>query len=189
MGWFQPNAAGEPLMAVITAASVVTHAWMDAGDEHVGSTAEIEHRRATLLADMAEASQHVDALDLKLQRDDGSEVPTDCISIKDVDELITWGDKRGSRREGEAWRYGEAGPDPLYDPPDPLCDPMDDLFDEELDALDERDALFELPSDDDVIFGDGFADTIGPWTPSEYVPDPSMRFQIYVCLATGELVP
>ena len=189
MGWFQPNAAGEPLMAVITAASVVTHAWMDAGDEHVGSAAEIEHRRATLLADMAEASQHVDALDLKLQRDDGSEVPTDCISIKDVDELITWADRRASRRDREAWRYGEVGRDPLYDPPDPLYDPMDDLFDEELDALDEPDALFELPSDDDVIFGDGFADTIGPWTPSEYVPDPSMRYQIYVCLATGELVP
>lgn len=182
VGWFHPNAAGEPLMAVITAASVAAHAWMNAGDEHVGSTAETDHRRATLLADMAKASQHVEALDLKLQREDGSEIPTECVSIKDVDELITWADKRAERRNDEAWRYGDVGPDPLYDP-------MDDVFDEELDAFDEGEALFELPSDDDVIFGDGLADTIGPCTPSEYVPAPSMRYQIYVCMASRELVP
>ena len=183
IGWFHPNGAGEPLMATITSVPTTTRAWVSSSEQPGASPDETEHLRATLLADVAEASQRVEALGLKLHRENGSEVATDYISIQDVEELVAWADKRAALRDGESWRFGEGVPDPLYDP-------IEDIFDEELDAFDDGELQFELqPDDDDVIFGDGFADSIVPWTPDEYEPDPSMRYQIYVSLLDPTAIP
>jgi hypothetical protein len=182
MGWFHPNAEGERLMPVITSEAAVTRSAASDVARLDGSPGELERHRDAFLADVAEASQHVAALDLELRRDDGSVIATDYISIQDMDEFVAWTDKLDAMRDGEAWKFGEVGPDPLYDP-------LEDIFDEELDALDDAEPHFELEPDDELIFGDGFADTAGPWSPAEYEPDPLMRYQIYVSLANPEEIP
>lgn len=182
MGWFHPNADGEPLMPVITSVSIVARTQASQSDSLGEPPNEQAQLRSTLLADVAEASQHVAALDLELRRDDGSIVQTDYISIQDVDELIAWSDKIDATRDGEAWKFAEGGPDPLYDP-------FEDVFDEELEALQDADPQLELDPGDEVIFGDGFADAVGPWTPADYEPDPSLRYQIYVSLVNPAEVP
>ena len=181
MGWFHPNAEGEPLMPVITAAPTASHTYASDGGR-TGDPASDTERDNTFLADLAEASQHVDALELELRRDDGSVVQTEFISVQDVDELVAWSDKLEAVRDRESWKFGDAVPDPLYDP-------TEDLFDEELDGLEGADPEFELQGEDDVIFGDGLADTSIPWSPDEYEPDPSMRYQIYVSLVNPADVP
>jgi hypothetical protein len=182
MGWFQPNADGERLMAVLTSPSIAARTAASNGGQPAESPGEPEPLHAAFLADLAEASHHVDALELELRRDDGSVVPTEFINIQDVEELLAWSGRIDAIRDGEGWKYGDAEPDPLYDL-------MEDVFDEELDALDEIEPELDLEPDDELMFGDGFADTAAPWTPDEYEPDPSMRYQIYVSLQDPAAIP
>ena len=182
MGWFQPNADGERLMAVLTSPSIAARASASSAGQSVESPDETEPFPSTCLADLAEASQHVDALGLELRRDDGSVVATEFINIQDVEELLAWSGRIDAPRDGEGWKFGDAEPDPLYDP-------MEDVFDEELDALEEAGERFDLEPEDELMFGDGFADTAVPWTPEEYEPDPTMRYQIYVSLMDPKEIP
>ena len=182
MGWFHPNAEGEPLMAVITSPSSAMHTPASSGERSGESPADARQRAATCLADLAEASQRVEALELELRRDDGSVVATEFINIQDVEELLAWSGRIDAIRDREGWKYGDAEPDPLYDL-------MEDVFDEELDALDEIEPELDLEPEDELMFGDGFADTAAPWTPEEYEPDPSMRYQIYVSLQDPAAIP
>lgn len=185
MGWFQPNADGERLMPVITAVSITTRTY-SSNIGQAGESADAEHPESMFLADVAEASQHVEALDLELRREDGSVVPTEFINIQDMDELVAWSDKLEATRDGEGWKHCDATADPLYDL---LEDIFDEELDEELDKLDEYDPQFDLEPDDELMFGDGFADSAAPWTPDEYKPDPSMRYQIYVDLVNPAEIP
>lgn len=182
IGWFLPNTDGEHLMPVVTSAAATSREYVSRRAQLGESSAETEHRETALLADIAEASQHVEALDLELRREDGSVVATEYIVIQDVEELIAWADKEEAVREREDWRRGETAPDPLYDP-------MEDLFEDELDGLDEMDPAFDPETEEEIIFGDGFANECAPWTSEEYEPDPSMRYQIYVALAEPSAIP
>ena len=181
IGWFHPNSDGERLMPVATSVTVAerTYAWrpeLPDASPHV-----TEQRDAALLADVAEAVQHADALVLEIRRDDGSVVPAEAISIQDVDELVAWSEQVDAVRDGESWKYGDTVPDLPRDP-------MDDAFDEALEGADELELPFE-PRGDELIFGDGFADAVGPWTPDEDEPDPLMRYQIIVTLLDAAAVP
>lgn len=186
MGWFQPNADGERLMPTITAVSITTRTYSSNIGQAGESAADTEHSESMFLADVAEAAQHVEALDLELRREDGSVVPTEFINIQDMDELVAWSDKLEATRDGEGWKYCDSIADPLYDL---LEDIFDEEFDDELEDFDDAEPPFDLESDDEMMFGDGFADTAVPWTRDDYEPDPSMRYQIYVDLVNPEEIP
>ena len=184
IGWFHPNAEGERLMPVVAAVTAATRAYAQRirrRRDH--ANADAQRRDATLLADVAEAYQHVGALDLELHGEDGALIATEIVSILDTEELFAWPDLEEAI-EFSGWKFGEqAAPDPLYDP-------SEDLFDDELDAFGEDPELpFDPDADDEVIFADGFADCAGPWSPDEYEPDPSMRYQIFVSLMDAKAIP
>lgn len=188
MGWFHPNADGERLMPIVASVSAASRAyaftigrrkWREASPEG-------EQRESMLLADVAEAYQHVGALDLKLHREDGSLVSTEFVSIQDTDELLAWADMGDAIRDGESWKYGELSPDPLYDP-------LDDVLDEELDDAcggeASADEDFDFDLDDELLFGDGLADCAGPWTPDDDEPVALPRYQVIVMLAEPGIIP
>ena len=180
MGWFHPNPDGERLMPVVASVSAASRAYaFTIGRRKVQDTSpEGQQRESMLLADVAEAYQHVGALELRLHREDGSVVPTECVSIQDTEELIAWANMDDAVRDGEAWKYGEALPDPLYDP-------LEDVLDEELDEAfgGDADEGFEFEADDEPIFGDGLADCVEPWTPDDETSVWLPRYQIYVRFA------
>jgi hypothetical protein len=190
MGWFHPNADGERLMPVVASVSAATRAYaFTIGRRKVRDTSpEGEQRESMLLADVAEAYQHVGALDLKLHREDGSLVSTEFVSIQDTDELLAWADMDDAFRDGESWKYGEIAPDPLYDP-------LDDVLDEELDEACAVGAGagagedFDFDAEDELLFGDGLADCAGPWTTNDDEPPSLPRYQVIVMLAEPGLIP
>jgi hypothetical protein len=89
-GWFHPNAEGKRLMltigAVLPALRAYAHA--DAEGDDGQSIVELHMPGSTRLADLAEALQHVAALDLALHREDGSLVTTESIGIQDTEQLL-----------------------------------------------------------------------------------------------------
>ncbi|HTI64958.1 MAG TPA: hypothetical protein VL524_15640 [Gemmatimonadaceae bacterium] len=183
MGWFHPNAAGERLMPIVAAVTAATRAHAQSRRGRDNPDVDARARDANLLADVAEAYQHIGALDLRLHAEDGTLIPTEFVSIQDTEELLAWADLEEGIQRTEEWKFGALPPDPLYDP-------GEDLFDEELDAFDEdAESAFDPNADDDLIFGDGFADCAGPWSPDEDEPDPLMRYQIYVSLVDAKAIP
>ena len=189
IGWFHPNVEGARLLPVVTSAAA-TRAFVWHADPSGESPRETERRDTALLADVAEAVGHADALALEILRDDGSLVPTEDISINDVEEVVSRIDRIEPMREGDGWRRDKAIPDLI-------CEALDDIFDGELDGEwdaefdgpDELEPPFDLEDDDDLIFGGRFADAAGPWTPELYEPDPAMRYQICVTLVDSAAIP
>jgi hypothetical protein len=184
MGWFHPNADGERLMPIVAAVTAATREYAQrfrAGEPDCSSI-EDRQQEARLLADIAEAYQHADALELELHAEDGPVIPTDSVSILDTEELLAWPDAADATDDAEFWKLGGRATDPLYDP-------LEDLFDEELDALEHDEPCFDPDADDEIVFGDGFANEFAPWTPDEYEPDPSMRYQIFVSLLDPKAIP
>lgn len=180
MGWFHPNDDGQRLMPVVASISTATRAYaLTIGRRSAQDTSpEGQQRESMLLADVAEAYQHVGALELQLHREDGSVVPTECVSIQDTEELIACADMDDAIRDGEAWKFGEALSDPLYDP-------LEDVLDEELEEAFGRaaDDGFDFDADDEPVFADGLADCVEPWTPDDERPVSLPRYQIYVRFA------
>ena len=112
------------------------------------------------------------ALDLALQRDDGSPVSTKTIAFQDMEVLGEIGRRAFERMEAEeeleSWQR------------DATFDPL-----EELDLSDDPDPLDEGPF---TNIADDPADAM-PWKPDDDVAPAHERYQIYVELVDGNDVP
>ena len=110
-GWFHPNADGERVMAMIASPSPVMRAYMhrEAVDASGEGFVLPELKGSTLFADLAEAFQHLQALDLELRREDGSVVPTSDVGFQDTHQLLALAAEEMEEREGE--HEDEAGDD------------------------------------------------------------------------------
>ena len=169
-GWFHPNADGDRLMPAVTAMHAAIHAcgraWRaerEAGRRETPPTVD-----TALHADLAEALQHVEALELGLRREDGSVVPTEHVGIQDTEKLLDL-----------AWHDWDDDEPPPWD-----AEPFDpsDYTIEHVDIADETDFLEELEAE----FGEDFSRDF-PGGEEERVAFP--RYQIHVVLAEGAEVP
>jgi len=85
-GWFHPNAEGERLMPVIAAVLPALRAYVrnrEGGDD-VPAASPVPGA----LADVSEALQHLESLDLTLHHEDGTLIPTEMMSIQDTEQLL-----------------------------------------------------------------------------------------------------
>jgi len=89
-GSFHPNAEGERLMSVIASVlpAMRAHLHRDEVDAQGHSLVQPALHGSALFADLAEAFQHLQSLDLELRREDGSVVPTTDIGIQDTHQLL-----------------------------------------------------------------------------------------------------
>lgn len=177
LGWFHPTPEGERVMPVVSAVPAAMralargHCLADDGEPRASSS----DRRATLLADLAEALQHLQSLELQLRREDGSVVPVSEIGLQDADQLGELGRLDLVEPTGEVdWECDDGDfPTAAFDPDDPEglggLRELDDLDD--LDGLDELDAMpFLMDAEDDRRAG-------------------ASRFQIVVRLVDDEDLP
>lgn len=157
MGWFHPNEHGEKVMEVVRELLPATEAFVRAL-RHEGadrpSDPQAARRRAEY-ADIAAAEQHVDALDFTLHREDGSIVPTEAISFRDIEQLMQLRPLSAPDEEPLPWE--------------------DDYED-----FDESDISPELQAaiDHDLAIIDEWFDD-EPWTPEEDLA-PLPRYQVHV---------
>jgi hypothetical protein len=187
MGWFHPSAEGERVMSIAAAPSPVIRAYRQRQEREASGAAPGEPMpdRATLLADLAEAAQHLSALELTLHRDDGTLVRTRIISFQDMRHLLELArlDELGGLDELE----GVDGLDGLEDledegGDDALAWEMDDgLF-----ATEEFGGGGSHRSDEAGCSGAGSPerDPQDDWTPP--APPAGERYQIHVELMEGE---
>jgi hypothetical protein len=90
-----------------------------AGGDDAQSIVGLRLTGSTRFADLAEALQHVSALDLALHREDGSLVPTESIGIQDAEQLLALAAPDEARCDAMAWESddvlmeGRMGRDPL----------------------------------------------------------------------------
>lgn len=89
-GWFFPNTDGEGVMPTIAAVLPAMRAYLhrDSVDAQGDSIVHPAMHASTTFADLAEAFQHLRALELELRREDGSVVPTTEIGIQDTKQLL-----------------------------------------------------------------------------------------------------
>lgn len=171
MGWFVPNALGETLIPRIATPLPAVRAHL-LRDPTAGEPVRPGSLAGPYLADLAEHVQHVTALDLALQRDDGSPVSTKTIAFQDMEVLGEIGRRAFERMEAEeeleSWQR------------DATFDPL-----EELDLSDDPDPLDEGPF---TNIADDPADAM-PWKPDDDVAPAHERYQIYVELVDGNDVP
>jgi hypothetical protein len=126
--------------------------------------------QSELFADLAEAFQHLQALELELRREDGSVVPTSDIGIQDTErllELFPADDDDLSAPDSE-------GEDVLGDPTDrELQDDVEDMLEAD---IAER------------IRASPVEDLISDWTPDDFEA-PHPRYQIHVLLLRDDAIP
>ena len=161
-GWLHPNAHGEKVLPVVAkvlpALRACVHDTTVESDD--SSTVQPHSERATLLADLAAALQHVSALDLTLHREDGSLFPTKNVGVKDMDQLL----ELVRSREFDS-DFDEADPDEWAAPP------------AERETLD---ATFANILDDERV---------RPWTPADDEEFEFPRYQVYVTLLHDHALP
>jgi hypothetical protein len=166
-GWFHPNALGEQLMPTIASVLPAMRAFIsrDSRDSEGRSLVQPEFLTSTLFADLAEAFQRFEALELRLHRPDGATIATTQIGIQDTElELAGWNELH-ARLAREA---------------------AEDEWEEQL----ERDVAHDLElvswveSDDADELDDGPVDA---WIPDDAFTRP--RYQVHVMLAEASAIP
>ena len=154
IGWLHTNAHGEKVLPVVATVLPALRACVHAaGDDTEPSPVEPHSERATLLADLAAAMQHVEALELTLHREDGSLIPTENVGVKDMDQLLEL--VRSGELDAE---FDEAEIDDEVNPP------------VEVEALDGIGA--PILDDEDIR----------PWTPADDEESEFPRYQVHVML-------
>ncbi len=159
-GWFHPNAEGERLMPAVSAVLPAVRAFMhrELTDDEGRPLVRPELLQSTLFGDIAEALHRVGALDLTLQRDDGSDVPTELIGIQDTEQLL---------------RLAE---ETLDDEPYSA----DETFDEDVTWY--ADDLLDLNVEFEARHIVSPLDLLGRWSPEDEATE-FPRFQVHVVLA------
>ena len=166
-GWFHPNALGEQLMPTIASVLPGMRAFIsrESRDGEGRSLVQPEFLTSTLFADLAEAFQRVEALELTLRRPDGTTIPTTEIGIQDTErELAGWNELHAKLAREAA----------------------EEEWEEEL----ERDVAHDLEliswddSDDVAELDDGVVDA---WIPDDAFTHP--RYQVHVMLAEARDIP
>jgi hypothetical protein len=172
-GSFHPNAEGERLMPVAASVSPAMRAYLhrNAVDASGNGFVLPELHGSTLFADLAEAFQHLESLDLELRREDGSVVPTACIGLQDTHRLLAL----AAEEEKDATVLSEEDLDE-----ESVAEGMEGL--EQVDA----DALDGDPSTDAFI--DSWVDDFCTAWESEH-PREFPRYQIHVELRSGDAIP
>ena len=181
MGWFFPNAEGERLMPVVEAMHRALHRsaqYVRRPDDAPPST---PHKVVVDVDDdLQRALDDVVALDLTLQREDGTSVPIESASISDTQTVR------------ELWD-DDLMPEGAEDLPpwerDTLEEALDDALEEMMsEGLDEDvRRMLELDEHDDVAGLEALAPPT-EWTP-EVAPLGDERYQIYVRLLDPSDVP
>lgn len=170
-GWFVPNELGEKLVPRIATPLPAMRAYFlrDCRDNEGNGVVDPTFLTSPLLADLAEHVQHMAALELALQREDGSLVPTTSIGIQDMEVLGEMGRRAFERMEAEEEREGWQRDDAT------------------LDELEEADASDPGPF---ALIIDADTGEAMPWEPDEdYVIPENERYQIHVHLADARDVP
>ena len=169
-GSFHPNAEGERLMPGVASPLPAMRAYLhrNAVDASGNGFVQPELLGSTLFADLAEAFQHLESLDLELRREDGSVVPTACIGFQDTHELLALAEE------------DEAVVEESLDADSPSAEEI--AFLEELDAS---------PADGDAWSGalieDWTDDVWTGWEPEKPIEFP--RYQIHVELLRADAIP
>jgi hypothetical protein len=182
-GWFHPNGEGERVMPVIASVLPAMRAYLhrDAVDALGGAIVQPALHGSTLFADLAEAFQHLQSLDLELRREDGSVVPTSDIGIQDTQQLL------------------ELAAEDL-DLDDDLCLDDDLGLDEDLDLDDD---LVETTEDElrregdlqlnaeltEEALGACVDELFTDWTPDDLEEPEFPRYQIHVFLLHDDAIP
>jgi hypothetical protein len=183
-GSFHPNAEGERLMPVVASVLPALRAYLhrDAADALSDSIVQPPLRGSTLFADLAEAWQHLHALDLELRREDGSVVPTSHIGIRDTQQLIELADLDDDGIDVGNW------------------DADDDLFagnwnaDDDLFEAAERDLQGEADDTPDTGMAEEelrarVDDPFAEWTTDDLEEPQVPRYQIHVELLHDDAIP
>lgn len=169
-GWFHPNAEGERVMPVIASVLPAMRAYLhrDKVDAAGNPMVQPALHGSTLFADLAEAFQRMESLDLELHREDGSVVPTSSIGIQDTHQLLDFPEELLA----EDATPGDA-----------------DL--EFLEFIDELEREFPPMSDAEVVdeLLENLDDPIGDWTPDAYDETRFPRYQIHIELVHGDAIP
>lgn len=129
IGDLAPTALGMQLLPVVASVNQIL---LEAGRDGrrgrkagvLSEDAEVELFR-TALADMKEASTHMEALELELRGPDGRVIPTESIDINDADFLAEFG-REIEEQEPELIEYAESAgvalePGTAGGLPDPTC--------------------------------------------------------------------
>ena len=166
-GWFHPTALGVELLPSIASPLPAMRAFMcrNVRDTDGRPIVQNDFLSSSLFADLAEALQHADAMELALHRPDGTIVPTSEIGIQDTQRLA----------EHPWWRdLYPVGEIPAAD---------DEWFRESMSELDESPSDWLESSDDDLP--DGACDDA--WVPDE---EPSLpRYQVHLRLSEVNAIP
>ena len=170
-GWLVPNELGEELVPEIATPLSGMRAYLlrDHRDRNGNGIVDPDFLASPIIADLAEHVQHMAALDIGLEREDGTPLPTTCIGIQNVEELGALGRKALARweaeQEKESWQRD------------------DDFSLEELEETDLSD-----PGPFEIIIADTGEATA--WEPDEDCAVPATeRYQIHVNLVDGNDVP
>jgi hypothetical protein len=163
-GWFIPTEEGERLVAGIATPLLSTEAKLrrraegdESGDSQTG----------TVMADLAEISQHVGALELELRREDGSVVSTEDIGFQDVERLIALGEMaHDDDEELPEWEASEIA--------------AGDDDDEQMQANLEHDLR---------VIEEQIERMDRDWVPEEESDQAAERYQVFVMLAEANAIP
>lgn len=169
-GWFHPNAEGERVMPVIASVLPAMRAYLhrDKVDAAGNPMVQPALPGSTLFADLAEAFQRMESLDLELRREDGSVVPTSSIGIQDTHQLLAF-------------------PEELLTE-DATTGDADVEF---LEFIDELEREFPPMSDAEAVeevLG-SLDEPIGQWTADELDEPRFPRYQIHIELVSGDAIP
>jgi hypothetical protein len=131
-GWFHPNADGERAMPVIAAPLPAMRAFLhrDQKDATGRSLVQPALYGSTLFADLAEALQHLQSLDLELRREDGTVVPTTDIGIQDTHRALELAAEREAEIDIALDIDAEVGDDFMIDADLSDDEPLDPYLDE-----------------------------------------------------------
>lgn len=169
-GWFHPNAEGERMMPVIASVLPAMRAYLHRGKVDASGSPMVQPALygSTLFADLAEAFQRMESLELELRREDGSVVPTSSIGIQDTHQLLPFPEELMA----EDSATGDA-----------------DV--EFLEFVDELEREFPPMSDAEAVEEvlESLNDPIGDWTPDEYDESRFPRYQIHIELVRGDAIP
>ena len=163
IGWLHPNAHGEKVLPVVATVLPALRACVSrtaAGNSEDNSRVQPHSEKATLLADLAAALQHVSALELTLHREDGTLIPTESVGVKDMDQLLEL-----FPLEEFDLEEADADADEYSIPP------------ADLQSLDDTAATF---LDDDEL---------RPWTPAADEEFEFPRYQVHVTLRDDHALP
>jgi hypothetical protein len=175
-GSFHPTAEGARLMPAVASRLPAMGAYLhrDARDAAGNGLVRPELQGSALFADLAEAFQHVEALELEIRREDGSVVPTSAIGIQDTHDLIALAEQEMERSEDAAGDDSWACEDAL--------EAMDDDRRLEMDIMHDMEILDGSPPD-------GLDQLTGSWVPEAFEEPVFPRYEIHVMLLRGDSIP